>query len=111
VLTRKIPRETRDEALRPVGIGGEDLDDILHGDGVAVGMPAIEIGEEAPAQPEGAASPTWPLAHGDRRDCSSEVMWKSREAVLNQRNQHRRPSRAQESETPAVQRRRVPQLP
>ena len=50
VLARKIPRQACDQTLGLVRIGHEHLDNVLHGDGLMVGMPAIEIGR-----------------HGDRR--------------------------------------------
>ena len=45
VLAREILGQPRHKALGLVGVRHQHLDDVLHGDGVVVGMPAVVVGD------------------------------------------------------------------
>ena len=57
MLARKIPGETCNERLGLAGIRVQHANDVLHGDGVVIGMPAIEIGDHRHAGVAVSASP------------------------------------------------------
>jgi hypothetical protein len=50
VLAWKVAGKTRDEADSLVGILHQHLDDVLHGHGIVVRMPAVEVGDHGHAR-------------------------------------------------------------